>query len=85
MGKQTKQSKKFASSGKLKDTIKRRRQHQQVKRKVEDRDQRRAKQRGKNAEDFSGAEEESDDDEVKEDKEDGGKRCVGLGLRAAKR
>ena len=42
----SKQFKKFASSGKLKDTIKSRRKHQEAKRKVEDRLARRSHQRG---------------------------------------
>lgn len=46
MANKTKQFKKFASSGKLKDTINSRRQHQQIRRKAEDRTARRAKQRG---------------------------------------
>lgn len=46
MPSKSKQFKKFASSGKLKDTIKSRRQHQQAKRKADDRSTRRAKQRG---------------------------------------
>ncbi|ORX36257.1 Noc2p family-domain-containing protein [Kockovaella imperatae] len=46
MAKVSKQFKKFASSGKLKDTIKTRRKNQEIKRKVEDRNQRRAHQRG---------------------------------------
>jgi nucleolar complex protein 2 len=46
MANKTKQFKKFASSGKLKETITKRRQHQQIRRKAEDRTARRAKQRG---------------------------------------
>lgn len=46
MANKTKQFKKFASSGKLAETIKSRRQHQQIRRKAEDRTARRAKQRG---------------------------------------
>ena len=46
MAKASKQFKKFASSGKLKDTIKSRRKHQQSKRKAEERIAQRQKQRG---------------------------------------
>jgi nucleolar complex protein 2 len=46
MANKTKAFKKFASSGKLKDTIKSRRQHQQSRRKFEDKVAQRKKQRG---------------------------------------
>ena len=64
MAKATKQTKKFAASGKLKDTIKSRRQHQQVKRKAEDRTARRAKQRGLPRDiDVGGHRDQSDDED----------------------
>jgi nucleolar complex protein 2 len=64
MVKPTKQFKKFASSGKLKDTIQKRRQIQQIRRKAEDRDARRAKQRGAPLVDGDG--EDEDEDELEE-------------------
>ncbi|EIW66183.1 hypothetical protein TREMEDRAFT_35338 [Tremella mesenterica DSM 1558] len=62
MGKTTKQFKKFASSGKLKDTIRARRQHQQIRQKTETRIAHRAKQRGApRAEHGEGSDEEGDE------------------------
>ncbi|WVQ83476.1 hypothetical protein IAT38_005617 [Cryptococcus sp. DSM 104549] len=68
MAKVSKQFKKFASSGKLKDTIRNRRQHQQVKRKAEDRKAQREKQRGAAADsdDEENGEEGSEEDEEDE-------------------
>ncbi|WVN87242.1 uncharacterized protein L203_102419 [Cryptococcus depauperatus CBS 7841] len=70
MGKSTKAFKKFASSGKLKDTIRNRRQHQQVKRKLDERKTHRAKQRG-GPQDVSDVEnhETKDDQDTEEDDE----------------
>ncbi|WWD16856.1 hypothetical protein CI109_101288 [Kwoniella shandongensis] len=68
MAKATKAFKKFASSGKLKDTIKARRQQQQSKRKQEDRKSQREKQRGGPKEDEDGQGEGSDEDD-EDDKE----------------
>jgi len=63
MANKSKQFKKFASSGKLKETIDKRRKTQQSRRKADDRTTRRAKQRGAPLEFGEGDEEGSDDDE----------------------
>ncbi len=83
MAKVSKQFKKFASSGKLKDQIKSRRQHQQIKRKTEDRNARRQKQRGApkqdgDLNDEGGEKDDEDDDDEKDVKKVG----AGLGGRA---
>ncbi|OCF39587.1 nucleolar complex protein 2 [Kwoniella heveanensis CBS 569] len=65
MAKTSKAFKKFASSGKLKDTIKARRQNQQIRRKAEDRKAQRSKQRG-NAEESDQDDEDEEDDEEDE-------------------
>ena len=69
MAKVSKQFKKFASSGKLKDTIKSRRKNQEIKRKVEDRNQRRAHQRGAAKERPGHARRTLDDEDAGEDEE----------------
>ncbi|KAK4684424.1 nucleolar complex protein 2, partial [Tremellales sp. Uapishka_1] len=79
MAKATKQTKKFASSGKLKETIKVRRQHQQVKRKAEDRTARRQKQRGAPRDDHAHVEE---DDESGDEEREAKKLNAGTGGRA---
>jgi nucleolar complex protein 2 len=61
----SKQFKKFASSGKLKETIDKRRKNQQSRRKADDRTTRRAKQRGAPLE-FGDNDEEGSDDDDKE-------------------
>lgn len=64
MGNKTKAFKKFASSGKLKDTIKARRSHQQKRRKADEQIAQRKKQRGApKSEGLSDGEEEDEDDE----------------------
>ncbi|KAK8861243.1 hypothetical protein IAR55_002062 [Kwoniella newhampshirensis] len=67
MAKATKAFKKFASSGKLKDTIKARRQHQQSRRKADDRKAQREKQRGGPKDDEGDGGDASDDGEDDED------------------
>ncbi|RSH94285.1 Nucleolar Complex 2 protein [Saitozyma podzolica] len=67
MGNKTKAFKKFASSGKLKDTIKSRRKHQQSRKRFEDKVSQRAKQRGAPKADDAGPDGE---DEAAEDEED---------------
>lgn len=69
MANKSKQFKKFASSGKLKETIDKRRKNQQVRRKADDRQLRRTKQRGAPKEFGSGDEgqgEGEDEDDAKE-------------------
>jgi nucleolar complex protein 2 len=68
MGNKTKAFKKFASSGKLKDTIKSRRKHQQSKKRFEDKVSQRAKQRGAPKADDAGL--GGENDEAAEDEED---------------
>lgn len=69
MAKTSKQFKKFASSGKLKDTIRSRRQHQQSKRKADERIAQRKKQRGapraEHIDGASGSDAEEDQRQVK--------------------
>ncbi|KIR51844.1 nucleolar complex protein 2 [Cryptococcus gattii Ru294] len=67
MGKSTKAFKKFASSGKLKDTIQKRRQHQQAKRKSDDRKTQRSKQRGAAHDSDDDIEDEGSEGEDEED------------------
>ncbi|KAL7419909.1 Nucleolar Complex 2 protein [Cryptotrichosporon argae] len=69
----TKQFKKFAASGKLTETIKKRRQVQQSRRKVEERVQRRAKQRGAARPEHAGDDGDDDDDENEVAKVSGGR------------
>lgn len=59
----SKQFKKFASSGKLKETIDKRRKNQQVRRKADDRQLRRTKQRGAPKAEFGSDNEGEDEDE----------------------
>jgi nucleolar complex protein 2 len=66
MANKSKQFKKFASSGKLKETIDKRRKNQQSRRKAEDRTTRRAKQRGAPLEFGEGEDGEGSDDDAKE-------------------
>ena len=75
MAKISKQFKKFAASGKLKDQIKSRRQHQQIKRKTEDRNARRQKQRGAPREDGGVADKDGEEevDGAREVKRAGGR------------
>ena len=71
MANKSKQFKKFAASGKLKETIDKRRKNQQVRRKADDRQLRRTKQRGAPKEFGSGDEgegEDADEDDSKERK-----------------
>lgn len=67
MAKATKQTKKFASSGKLKETIKKRRQYQQIQKKVAGRELRKERKerngKGRHADDVSDDEEGSDEDD----------------------
>lgn len=62
----SKQFKKFASSGKLKETIDKRRKNQQARRKAEDRTTRRAKQRGAPLNEGGDDEDEDDEDTAKD-------------------
>lgn len=70
MGKSTKAFKKFASSGKLKDTIQKRRQHQQAKRKSDDRKTHRSKQRGAAHDSDDEIEDEGSEGEDEEDEKE---------------
>ena len=75
MGNKTKAFKKFASSGKLKDTIKARRVHQQKRKKADDKIQQRRKQRGApKSEGLSDEEEGEDEDDEKDVKAAQGSR-----------
>lgn len=67
MAKATKQTKKFASSGKLKETIKKRRQYQQIQKKVAGRELRKERKerlgKGRHADDVSDEEGSEDEEE----------------------
>ena len=82
MAKATKQTKKFVSSGKLKQTIEKRRKYQQVKKKVAGREIRKAAKekngKGKHADETS--DDEDDEDVIVEgDDEAGSKKNKGKG------
>jgi nucleolar complex protein 2 len=76
MVKATKQTKKFVSSGKLKQTIEKRRKYQQVQKKVAGRELRKAAKekhgKGKHADEDSDEEDEEDEDLIVESDEDAG-------------
>lgn len=77
MAKPSKAFKKFASSGKLKETIQKRRSTQQARRKFEDRVAQRKKQRG-SAKD-EGLDEEDDEEDSEDERSD---KALGVGGRA---
>lgn len=84
MVKATKQTKKFVSSGKLKQTIEKRRKYQQVQKKVAGRELRKAAKekhgKGKHADEDSDEEDEEDEDLIVESDEDvGSKKNKGKG------
>jgi nucleolar complex protein 2 len=76
MAKPSKQFKKFASSGKLKETIQKRRSTQQARRKYEDRIAQRKKQRGAPKDEGFGDEGDDSDEDDRSD------RALGVGGRA---
>ena len=78
MAKASKQFKKFASSGKLKDTIKSRRQHQQKRRKFEEKVENRKKQRGAARDEFEDSDGEDEEKDVKAVDSAGGGRAGGV-------
>jgi nucleolar complex protein 2 len=82
MGNKTKAFKKFASSGKLKDTIKSRRKHQQSRKRFEDKVSQRAKQRGAPKADDAGPDGEDEAAEDEEDERESRRVGAGSGGRA---
>lgn len=83
MGNKTKAFKKFASSGKLKDTIKTRRSQQQARRKFEEKVAQRQHQRGAAKDEFGDDEDGEDDDGDEADARDAKRLGAGSGGRAA--
>jgi nucleolar complex protein 2 len=85
MPKATKQTKKFVSSGKLKQTIEKRRKYQQVQKKVAGRENRKANKekngKGKHADEDTDEDEEDDDFDgaVESDEGAGSKKNKGKG------
>lgn len=84
MPKATKQTKKFVSSGKLKQTIEKRRKYQQVQKKVAGRENRKANKekngKGKHADEDSDEDEEDDfDAPIESDEGVGSKKNKGKG------
>lgn len=93
MAKATKQTKKFVSSGKLKQEITKRRQHQKIKQKTAGREatklRKERKGKGKHADDDSDLEESDDEDEDvtlpgQDDDDEGGKKGKGKAVEGLK-
>lgn len=94
MAKATKQTKKFVSSGKLKQEITKRRQHQKIKQKTAGREatklRKERKGKGKHADDDSDLEGSDDEDEDvtlpagDDDEEEGGKKGKGKAVEGLK-